>query len=439
MLRRPIAAIAVVALVAVGSVGPANAQDSEETTYGAGASAVALELSLAGQGLSFSNTGAVITSDPEAAANGAAVLLVGDEPVVASTPGGPATAEDCIVDEELPAPIDLLGVELACVHMTTNADPGASSLSDELVLDVISAEAVGQVSDMLLRPILEQALAGLQPLLDGLDPILAVPTLDEVIDQLLADLEDGDSLALISVAPTGSVASAADASGASQGVRVELLPGLGSPITVIVGDSSATASADLDTGEVTVAGEAAFVSIELGSIGDVLVDTVSNLTGALGAPIADALGPLLTTLIETVEGTLPDALNVTVDQLACSDSNPLAAVICFTAGGVNELDAAAAAALGFDFGSTTRGVQAEVLDLAVLSALGEDPLLGLRIGGAVAAAAAVPGTPIVTPPLVPDGPRDLPKTGGDAALPLTLALLAVGAAGAVLIRRTRPV
>src|SRR5690606_32651930 len=82
------------------------------------------------------------------------------------------------------------------------------------------------------------------------------------------------------------------------------------------------------------------------------------------------------------------------------------------------------------------------LDLAVLSALGEDPLLGLEVGGATAAAAAVPAVPATpnqptTAP--PEQERSMPRTGGEAALPLTLALLAVGAAGAVLIRRTRPV
>lgn len=432
--------MATTGLVALGAMAPASAQDPAQlSSYGAGAQATALQLSITDQSLAFSVTGAAVAGQPaEAAANGAAFLLAGDELTTAATPGGPATAEDCALDEELPAPINLAGLELACVQMATDAAPSGSSESAEIVLEVIDAEAVVTIVDTALRPALLELLAGLEPLLTALDPVLDAPTLDEVVTTLLDQLSSGDTLARITVAPTSSDASAVQGAGASNGVVVELVPTLDF-ITAIVGSSTAEATADPATGEVVTTGDAAYIDVDLAGLEALLGTLVNNLGGALGEPIAGAIGPALTALVDAVETQIPDAFNQTVDQLACGEDNPLTPLLCFTAGGVNELDAEAAAALGYDFGPTTRGIQAEVLDLAVLSAAGPAPLLGLRVGGASAAAAAVPAQPLPNDPApeVPRGDAPLPRTGGEAALPLALGLLAVAAVGGTLLRRTR--
>jgi LPXTG-motif cell wall-anchored protein len=71
------------------------------------------------------------------------------------------------------------------------------------------------------------------------------------------------------------------------------------------------------------------------------------------------------------------------------------------------------------------------------TALGGDAL-GVSLASATAAANAVPAqAPLPSPAPPPEQPRSLPRTGGDSALPLGLALLAVGAAGAALVRRSR--
>jgi LPXTG-motif cell wall-anchored protein len=70
--------------------------------------------------------------------------------------------------------------------------------------------------------------------------------------------------------------------------------------------------------------------------------------------------------------------------------------------------------------------------------LGGD-VLGLSLASTTAAANAVdvdraiPEAPVLT------SAPSLPKTGSNSALPLTLALLTVGAASAVLVRRTRTI
>jgi LPXTG-motif cell wall-anchored protein len=123
-----------------------------------------------------------------------------------------------------------------------------------------------------------------------------------------------------------------------------------------------------------------------------------------------------------------------VEELACPDS-PLAALLCFSAGGVNELDAAGLEGYGFTYGEGTRGIEAEILGLSVL-----DGVLELGIGQAAAGAngvvAAAPPVPTTAPPAT-DAP--LPRTGVEDATPLALALGAAAALGLTIVRRTRTV
>ena len=153
----------------------------------------------------------------------------------------------------------------------------------------------------------------------------------------------------------------------------------------------------------------------------------------------DSLG-----ILQGLTGTLTDVLDLlSITQLSC-EGGALADILCIDLGHVNELSHDELVARNLDFGPGTAGIEASAATVRVLpiaaEALGGD-LIGLSLASATAAANAV-DTPRQAPPLnqpVAPTPAPLPKTGAESALPLTLALLAVGTAGALLVRRTRTI
>jgi hypothetical protein len=451
MIKRTIAVLAtVVVAVAALWATPAPAAPTQEVeldSYGAGATATALFLSLLDQELTFSSTAAAVGSEPEAKADGTAAVTP-----LFSTPGAPVEStgdlvegEDCVLDEELPPPINLAGLEISCVRTSAevaDGSPVGTSTSDEIVLEIISAELVSQLSDAALRPLLTELLAGLAPLLAQLEALLPDPTpsLETLISLILGDLENGGPVATLEVAPTSSeatdVESRAEAQGAVVDLLPDLLPGIGSIATVTVGDSFASAVYDPATDEVTLDGQAAFLDVDLTGLELVLNVLIGQIDDALAdqfpEPLDEAIATLLaqvTTLITDLDDEVEAAVNVTVDQLACPDS-PLAAVLCFEAGGVHELDAAGLEARGFTFGDGTRGNEAELLALSVL-----DDTIALGIGQTAAAANGEPAAPPAAPP-TPAQPT-LPRTGGAPSTPLALGLFAAAVLGLSLLRRTR--
>jgi hypothetical protein len=275
------------------------------------------------------------------------------------------------------------------------------------------------ISETPLADVVGEVQAGLGQLFEALTPVtepLSEETqieLDSIVDGLLSEVQEGDVLVRITVAPTTSAGERLQASATSNGVIVELLPNLpgGALAVATVGASSAGVVRDLTQAgaPVTLTGSPALINVTY----------PNGLLGGLGV-LTDALG---------------EAVNVTVDQLACGPDNPLTDVICFTLGGTNDLDQAEAAALGLDFGPSTVGRETSVLSMNLLGAAPEGGVV-LHVGHTAAAAGVAYVAPL---PREPELPVDLPlpRTGADSALPLTLALLAVGTAGAVLVRRTR--
>ena len=460
MLKRSIAVLTCATVLALVVAPTAGAQDPDLKSYGAGASATALVLELLGQSATFSATSAAVGSKPQAAANGQAAVV----PPLFSTPGAPVQStgalvegEDCVLNEELPPPLNLLGLEIACVRTAaavSGGSPEASSISGEIEIDIISAELLAQVTDDLLRPLLTQLLDDvIGPILTQIGAIpgvgVLVPSLDRLVTLVLADLSDGGSVARVTVAPTSSLADKVNGLAGSQGAVVEVLPGLLPGITlaeVTVGDSSASASYDEDTGEIVTDGEAAFLQVDLAgleiilgalltSVGDALAVELADVVGAEIAALAAGLITTLEDLILGLDDEVEDLVNQTVDQLACPDS-PLAAVLCFEAGTVHELDAAGLEAYGFDaFGAGTKGIESTLLGLNVL-----DGTLELGIGQTAAGANAVPATP--STPNTPDAPTpdtNLPRTGGNPSVPLAMALFAAATVGISIVRRTRTV
>lgn len=456
MLRRTIGITAAAAAVSIAAIAPANAAAPPLKSYEAAASGTALELTLVGQDLAVSSTQAEITSTPSvaAAADGAALLLAGTpvpEGALVKAPEGPASKQVCAVDVDLAdltsGAVSLANAALACA--TTNAaitagDPSADSTTEEVVINVLAP------GGDLLRPILTQVLESVpsltDPLLEALDPLLTplgdltgvdIPAL---VDDLIADL--GDELfvlAEIRVAPSLSEARA-DATGVlaragTNGVTINLLPGIASTVAQLVG--------------IADPGSSPLLQVQLGTATAQVTRDPNTGAAAPDASAAQLLSVAADDDLGILQGLtqqLTGAINgIAVDQLGCNDANPLADIICIDLGAVNELDSAELAARNLDFGPGTVGREASAASVQVLpiaaDALGGS-VLGISLARATAAANAVPADPAAPPGPLPGVPRadePLPRTGGTTALPLTVALLAVGAAGAMLVRRSRTV
>jgi hypothetical protein len=426
MLRRTIGIAATAAAVTVASIIPASAQTSPGglESYAAGAKATALDLTVFGQAITVSDTAAGIDSTAKAVADGKAMLT----PAFAS-PGAPAASDgtttnsDC-QEIDLPSPINLAALDIVCVNTTavlTNGNPISSAVSDEVVIEVTAPDLI---ADTPLTDVVAGIQDGLGQLFDALVPVtepLEEATqveLDGIVDGLLAEVQEGDVLVRITVAPTSSTSqfgSGVAANATSNGVVVELLPNLpgGALAVATVGSSSAGVVRDVTTGAPTLSGEAAVLNVTY----------PNGLLGGLGV----------------LTSALSEAVNVTVDQLACGDANPLSDVICFTLGATNDLDAAEAKALGFDYGPSTVGRETSVLGLTLLAAAPEGGIL-LDIGHTAAASGSALPAPVAPGPL-PGAPAEnpLPRTGGQVGMGLILALLAVGGAGTALLRRSRTV
>lgn len=452
MLRRTTAILGTTAVLALGVMTPARAEAPELESYAAGATGTALQLTLLGQQLAVSQTNAALSSTPNAAADGAALLLAGT-PVPGSAPSaapeGPATNESCPLeldlDEVTQGALSALQLEVACftTSASTEGGPAAEAGSGEVVIRVLAPG--GDLVEPLLGPVLDGLTSVTDPLVEALDPLLGaindVTEIDvpDVLDQLTTALDD-DTFVLVEivVAPSVShtVANTADgvvAEAGSNGLTIKLLPGLESTLAglvglidipspapellkVTLGSSTARVVRDAATGEASTEGSAAqLASVSAGDSLGILGDVADQLTGAI------------------------DQLAAAGAPLSC-EGGALADVICVDLGAVNELDAAELEARNMNFGEGTVGVEATAASIRVLPVLADvlgGDVLGLSLATSTAAAnATAPALPRSAPP-APPAPPALPKTGGESGLTIALALFAVAGAGGTLVRRTR--
>ncbi|MGH9084617.1 MAG: hypothetical protein ACRDYW_04120, partial [Acidimicrobiales bacterium] len=365
-----------------------------------------------------------VDSSPNAVAGGFALLTpVFESPNLAVKSGTDTeTASDC-QEVPIPAELDVATARAVCLETTAkliDGLPKSTSLAQGLVLEVKAPAVIG---DTPLNDVVTEIRNGVGSLFDALVPVtepLEEATqveLTSILDGILAEVQEGDVLVRITVEPSSTVsertAGTIGANAVSNGLIVELLPDMpgGALAVATVGESTAGVVRDVATGAPTLTGSHAVIDVAY----------PNGLAGGL----------------EVLTGALESVVNVPVTQLACGPDNPLSDVLCFTIGATNDLDQAEAAALGLDFGPTTVGRETSVLSLSLLAAAPEGGVV-LHVGHTAAAAGAAyvapeaPGLPRV------DNPLEEARTGGgDAALPLTLGLLAVGTAGAVLVRRTR--
>ena len=454
MLRRTIATGAIAAAVTIAAIAPARADAPKLKSYDAASSASALEISLAGQTLGISQTQAAVNSKPEAAADGAALLIAGT-PVPgaapSAAPAGPATNSACPLAEDLAQAsqgnLSGLRLEVACLNTSaaiTDGAPTAQSGAGEVRIQVLGPG--GALLDQILKPVFAAApqVGDLTaPLLEALAPILG-PVKDttqidvpKVLDDILTAVGDTEFvLAEIVVAPSQSKARASSQEGVvaeagSNGVTINILPGIAATLDGLTG-----------LGDITSPSSAPLLQVKLGTANARVVrDAVTGVAAPdasaaqlLGITASDSLG-----ILQGILGQAADAINgLAVDQLGCNASNPLAPILCIEVGAVNELDAAELDARKMNFGAGTVGREASAAHVEILGAASDAlgaPVLGLSFSRATAAANAV----VADVPGTPESPAQpsLPRTGGDSTLPMTLALLAVGAAGMLVLRRTR--
>jgi hypothetical protein len=442
-----IAAIGAVLAVSMGAT-TAGAADPKLKSYGAGAYATALELTLLGQDIAVSTTSAAANSNPQAKADGAALLLAGN-PVPGAAPSaapeGPATNHVCAADldlDELTAhAIDLLGLELSCVDTSANVNggfPDARSASGELVIRITAPG--GDVLGALLQPVLEGVESVTDPLLDALKPLtdalndatqIDVPAIvNDVVDAAEAD-ELRFVIAEIAVAPSASTAQASDAGGVlalagANGATIKVLPGFASSLAALGLDIPAV-TAPLAT--VTVGKAKAQVTRDPNTGAP---DTDTSAAQLVDIQTADTLG-----ILQDLTGTVTDVLDaLSVDVLSCDGSNPLKDILCIELGHVNDLDHDELVARNLDFGTGTVGREASAATVRVLPILADTlggDAVGIRLGTATAAANA---TPFVAPTV---SPTTMPKTGAESAAAMPFALLLLAAAGGtgLLVRRAR--
>lgn len=461
MLKRSVAVLASTAVLSL-LVAPAADADgpTELAEYGAGSSATALVLSLLGEELAVSSTAAAVGSTPQAAADGAALLLAGTAvpgAAPASTPGGLAANSVCPIEADLAeitsGALSGLELEIACVETTatvTDGAPAATSGSGEV--KIIVRGPGGALLEPILTPLLEGATSLTDPIIVALDPLLGV--IEDVTDidvgQVIDDLIEavGDDLfvlAEIVVAPTLSRASADSVNGVvaesgSNGVTINLLPGIESTLAELT-----------DLIDIEEPSTGPLLQVRLGTANaQVVRDPVTGAASpdasaaqllSIGAD--DSLG-----ILTGITGQLTSAINgLAVDQLSC-DGGVLADIVCVDLGSVSELSADELAARYPDFGDGVVGREASAASVAVLPiasealGIGGDGVLGLSLASADAAAFAVPAqdVPTTTTTAPPSTPQ-LPRTGADRALPLllTLGLFAAAATGLATIRRSRTV
>lgn len=455
-MRRTLGITATAAAISMAAILPAGAATSPGIDdYSAAARASAVDLTVFGEQFALADTTAGIDARPFASANGLAVLT----PLPGFTSDGApastdtvATGEDCgELPVDLPAEIP---TDLVCVKTLAklvDGKPLASSAASEIVieikappLDVELGEdtSLGEIVDTVqdnLGDVFDSLMANAPAELEQTQIDELQQTLQDIINGLLDGIQEGDVLVRITVAPAKSVAELTDANVSAQSVSngaiVELLPDLpdGALAVATIGTAKSSVDRSVLNGRATPTGHAALIDV---TWNDGLLDGLDAVKTALGQLDATIAG-----LDETLSGLLP-----------CDPAAPLAGLICVSVGSERTLTAAQAAAIHpmFDLGPTTVGHQASVLELRVLTASlpNEVPSdvraaapsggVVLQLGETVAAAAAT--TPLPSECVENcDTPPPLPRTGGDAAMPLTLGLLALGMGGAALVRRSRTI
>lgn len=460
MFKRTIGIGAIAATIGIAAVLPAGAAPAIAPaaldSYATSAAASALQLSLLGQDFAVSQTQAEVsnTGAPKAAADGAALLLAGSAvpgSAPAKAPEGPPTNSVCPVAADLgtitQGALSGLRLEVACVRTSASNTGGvtsAESNADEVAIRIMGPG--GALVDPILGPALVAVTQVTDPLVVALEPLLGAITdvskidVASVLDRLTTAIGDQQFvLAEIVVAPSVSQTGADSVKGVvaragSNGVTINILPGIASTLAQL------TDLVDLPNPSV-----APLLQLKLGPANaQVVRDPLTGLVTSASATAAQLLSITADDdlgLIRDVTGKVVSTVNsLPVGALNCTDG-ALKALACIDLGTDRDLTPAELTAQGVNFGLQPTGKMATAAHVQVLSAASDalgGSVLDLTLARATAASAGakdLPGDDCPTPPC--KDPLPLARTGGETPLALTMALLAVGSAGAALLRRTR--
>jgi hypothetical protein len=405
-------ALASVVIGAFMSVVPAGAQQTETIVtapeaFVASASARGLAISLLNNPITVGVSGALIDSSPKAQGQGAGVLLSPGtvaNALVTTSGGSQTPPAACLLNLPL---LGLLTVLTACGQAQAtipNGLPQAGGAGSVAAIDI---------GGSLLTPLIDQvgALVGqtvgavitpLTTLLGGLlNPLLGSLNLDlnSTVQQLLDGLKRATGLLSIrlgsSTAQATTTAAKVNATAIAQGGTIEVLPGLsalGAPLaTIVVGD--AKASVDVTRPAANQGGQAAAVAtpsfdaaLVRVKLGIPLLGNITDIPISLGAPLTLLAGTPLESTISIGGGSTADGPNGT--KVAVADGVSVQLLKGLSGGVAIQLAHAEAS------------------------------------GGGVSAALSV--RQINNP--VPVQP-ELPRTGGEAWLPMMGALLLLAAYG----------
>ena len=397
-----------VAIVATGALfagtAAAETSDSGVTADQAGgtATASALKVNLFGTDLAGSDATAKVfgaTDNPSPVAQGTVSELLTPaftlEPLDATTTarGASATdAPDACLGEDLEAAPGIVGFKATCGTATsalTDAGGSAKSIGGELLLEPSISELLSTIQ---LQDPANQVEQGV---IDGLNqivgPLAGNPLGDlagdavSTVDQVLKGVLNLDTTVRIAIAPAYAnvvqTAESTTSTAHAQGLRIDILPldaggdlqnllpddlNPSEPlVSIIVGDAFATKTAYNDGKDATAEAQSAIVKIIFGS---------SALTDALGISGSD------------------NAIEVGAGQHVCVLPPPLESCVDVATAGVD----------------ANGNPYANGVSLALLKGVNG----GILLGTSSVNAAAAPLLPKVQVPV------ELPRTGGNAALPL---------------------
>jgi hypothetical protein len=404
-LRRTFAAASLTSLVAAGAVITAPAGAQTPVPYRASAGGTALELSLFGQGLTIGRSEAAADGTPAQTAHAAGALLpglaFGEETADAANGGDDQPTCSPLT---LPAEVPVLDLAVACgTAAVANGTSAANAGVAEITVSATELLQDTPLSQLPIQGTVDQLLGGLAPIFDVVDQLGL--DAESAVRDLLAGITDGGDLLSIQLGPSSATTTVQDgavtASSAAQGAVIQVvdrsLLNLPPVLTIEVGASGASVTADRTTGTATPEIDPALVRVTVAA-------DIATLLGLPTAPIEVALG----------------------QDLCLPLPPPLES--CITAAGGSTADT--------DDGGK-RATSAAV-GLRLLTGLPGGGIVLTLAGSTAEAAAAAPQAP--APQETPRQEGALPRTGVEDNLPLALALAVLGVAGlsAVAATRRRP-
>lgn len=326
-IRRVTGIAALVAATAMALAAPTVG--AQTATYGAQSDGRALALNVFGQGLTASQTHSEVSSTPSAVATGTGILNP-LSPVGASAAADPAAGlpEGATATEgeqcggALPAELSALGIaaDLAC--STSSADASVPSASSAARIGTIELNPIGAINATPLAEVVEGVEGGVDQLLGGLAPVFQ--GIDEgtglTTEQFLADLFElllnGAPLATVTVGDTATetaaTATAVTTACAAEGARIDILDaapitvgeniGVDAPplVSVVVGESDTSVTADLASGAATAEANPAIATIRT-QLGGPLQEIVVGPGDAQVIELPAPLGNIVISAAGTIE------------------------------------------------------------------------------------------------------------------------------------------